>query len=316
MNHVSTRGYPMLDSGEPTSVHPISVGIASSTAVLQLVVETIRALARFDFPVDPEQGDTDLSEWVTRLERDLRWDPACCRVEGFLAGLLNIAARQLGAPLNWSELRGFGQHLTVKDIEAARLALANSGPALKTELEKTGHRIDKQTGRSSRVDYDIRKLWPVLRALRVFVLSVGIHRQLPTRLIARAHEGDRWAALELVKLDRLFLHDRCTGEVIRKAELQNDWRFQQQLARAQIHRHRNRGRRRGKIPHTIVLFLLFLLESYFREDLLSQVRRYHLWWMLDPDGEEFPSQGAFEKFVERLRVDFQSLFGSVEAPSV
>lgn len=39
---------------------------------------------------------------------------------------------------------------------------------------------------------------------------MAIHEVHPAMLIARASKGDRQATLDLIKVDKLFLHDRCT----------------------------------------------------------------------------------------------------------
>jgi hypothetical protein len=71
----------------------------------------------------------------------------------------------------------------------------------------------------------------------------------PLLLIARASKGDRRETLDLVKADKLFLHDRCTEKVIKDAELRNDHSFLQQLARAQNYRSKLRVR---EIQHLYV----------------------------------------------------------------
>src|SRR5450755_1813142 len=74
----------------------------------------------------------------------------------------------------------------------------------------------------------------MLRANRALAMCLSLHEAHPLLLMVRAAKGDRQAALDLIKVDKLFLHDRCTENLIKKAGLQNDRAFMRQLARAQV----------------------------------------------------------------------------------
>jgi hypothetical protein len=115
----------------------------------------------------------------------------------------------------------------------------------------------------------------------------------PLSLIAQAREGDRRAVLDLVKVDKLFLHDRCTARVIRDAELQNDRAFLGQLARALAYKPKLGWRRACQL----YLQMLFALGTQLPALPVFQLR-------LDPEGKRFRSFAAFEKFFERCRAEF------------
>ncbi len=63
------------------------------------------------------------------------------------------------------------------------------------------------------------------RASRAVAMCMSLYKENPLLLIERARGGDREAVLKLIKIDKLFLTDSCTGHVIRRAELQNDRTF-------------------------------------------------------------------------------------------
>ncbi len=135
-----------------------------------------------------------------------------------------------------------------------------------------------------------------MRAARALALCVICYKMHPLSLIARARQGDRRAVLDLVKVDKLFLHDRCTAAVIRDAQLRNDRAFLGQLARAVAYKPKL-GWRRGC---QLYLQVLFACRAQF-----PALSALHL--RLDPEGKKFGSFAAFERFYERCRVDFLQL---------
>jgi hypothetical protein len=131
------------------------------------------------------------------------------------------------------------------------------------------------------------------RAIRATVVCVALYNEHPLSLISRATKGDRRAVLDLVKADKLFLHDRCCLGVIRSAELQDDRTFIDQLKRALA--YEPRVRRRG--AQHIYYYVLCLLEKQgFMLPSLDE-----LWSMLDPYAREYGSLAAFEKDFQRRR---------------
>jgi hypothetical protein len=134
------------------------------------------------------------------------------------------------------------------------------------------------------------------RAFHTLTVCLGIHEEHPISLIARASKGDRQAVLDLVKVDNLFLHDRCTEKVIKEAELRNDQLFMEQLARAQTYLPKLRRR----TVHRLYFYLLFMLENLGTQ--LPTERE--LWRILDPHGREYESLSAFERDFQRRREAF------------
>jgi hypothetical protein len=144
-----------------------------------------------------------------------------------------------------------------------------------------------------------------IRATRATLLCLLLHNEHPLVLITRAYKGDRRAVLDLVKADNLFLHDPCCIRVIKKAELQDDQMFVEQLKRAVGHRTKPDRR---NVMH--VLFYIFcLLESWG----VSLPSLEELWSTFDPYGMEYESLSAFEKDFQRRRQDFIRMLTTTEA---
>ena len=180
-------------------------------------------------------------------------------------------------------------------LEAVRQGDSSAVNALRTEMaEKLGPRLLKQISPASVPA--LLALLSRMRAGRAGGLCWICYKTHPLSLIARARQGDRRAVLDLVKVDKLFLHDRCTARVIRDAELRNDRAFLGQLARALAYKPKL-GWRRGC---QLYLQVLFALGTQLPSLPVLQLR-------LDPQGTRFGSFEAFEKFFERCRAEFQRL---------
>jgi len=138
------------------------------------------------------------------------------------------------------------------------------------------------------------------RATRVAIVALALHRSHPLTLIARSWRGDKGAVLELVSIDRLFLHDGSTASVIRTAALKHDQPFMTSLARAQ--RVEPRLRRRELIR--IYLNVLFVLEEVGQ----AMPRIDELQRLLDPTGTIYEGPYAFERDIQRMRERFSKMF--------
>ena len=145
----------------------------------------------------------------------------------------------------------------------------------------------------------------MLRAIRAVAICLAIHGMHPFLFIRRAAKGDRQSTLDLIKVDKLFLHDSCTENVIKGAELINDHSFLQQLARAQNYQPKLRVR---EIQH-LYFYLLFLLEQMGTR----LPKGYELWRILDPRAREYDSLDAFERDFQRRRKDFEQMLNEIAA---
>ena len=147
--------------------------------------------------------------------------------------------------------------------------------------------------------FDASRFLTLLRALRVVAICLFQYKIHPLGLVKEASQGNKHAILQLVRLDTLFLTDPCTQGQIRKASLENDKGFHRQLARAQKDKPQIA---KNTVPRLILFGFLGLripLPKYTRLRLL-----------LDPNGEIFKTPEAFERFVQRGKKEFESLFVS------
>src|SRR5207253_10762238 len=70
--------------------------------------------------------------------------------------------------------------------------------------------------------FDFLELFALIRATQTAARCVLWHRTSPLGLIESARRGDRRAVLDLVKIDKLFLVDACTRDVLRAAAMAHD----------------------------------------------------------------------------------------------
>ncbi len=155
-------------------------------------------------------------------------------------------------------------------------------------------RVARNGGTKGRVD-----LFPSpsqVRAAQTVARCVVLCRESPFTMIARARDGNRQAVLELIKIDKAFLHDRCTRKVIIEAESKCDRGFIQQLARALRHEPKFSTSKR------IRLLLFGLMDIGIKLPVMSKLQR-----LLDPEGTYFKGDYAFERFVRRCRNEFEQL---------
>jgi hypothetical protein len=145
----------------------------------------------------------------------------------------------------------------------------------------------------------------LLRAFRATLFCLNLYNVHPLVLIARASEGNPQAVLDLIKVDKLFLHDKCTEKVIREAEVRNNQLFINSMARALEYEPRFtcRGARHSYFT------VLFLLEGAG----LMLPTLHELWRVLDPHGREYESLSSFERDFQRRRSAFNQVLATLDA---
>lgn len=153
------------------------------------------------------------------------------------------------------------------------------------------------------VSFDV--MAQIIRALRANLICTALDRVHPLTLIARAWKGDQQAVFSLVRADRLFLQDRCTQAVIRKAALENNQQFMDELAGAQ--KHQPRLRRRDLLH--IYFDFLFILEMFGQAlPRIDELQR-----LLDPHGTIYKGDYAFERDLQRQRDRFTAMIAEAHA---
>ncbi len=159
-------------------------------------------------------------------------------------------------------------------------------------------------------ELSVANLLKLIRASRALFICIALYGTHPLVLIARAWRGEKKAVLDLVKVDKLFLQDPCTQNVIRQAALQNDQEFLVQLANAQKYQPALRSRD---------LFHLYFYVLFFWEGLGQSIPRINeLQRLLDPRGTKYEGPYAFERDLQRRRSEFWEMLsdGDSELPSL
>jgi hypothetical protein len=141
-----------------------------------------------------------------------------------------------------------------------------------------------------------------VRAVEVTIRCFQVLKKSPLAVIERARNGDRNAVLELVKMDRMFLHDSSTRDVITEAERRQDQRFLSQLSAAM--RYQTPKLQKERFVCWSLLFLIFASGSE-----IPKHRDLQEW--VDPNGAVFETPEAMDKFVQNCRKSFDHL----ESPS-
>lgn len=159
-------------------------------------------------------------------------------------------------------------------------------------------------------EFSLVNVLAYIRAARALFLCTALQGTHPLILIARAWRGDQQAVIDLVKVDKLFLQDRCTQGVIREATLQNDQQFLDELAKAQAY---------WPTVHTKDLIHLYFYVLCMWEAMGQTLPRIdELQRLLDPNGTKFKGVFGFERDLQRRRQEFREMLaqGDAEIPTL
>ena len=143
-----------------------------------------------------------------------------------------------------------------------------------------------------------------IRAMRASCLCTITANVHPLFLIEKARRGDQRAVLDLIKIDKLFLFDSCTRDVIRTALLRADHAFVKQMGSVLSSKIKINGKRNCR------LYLYMLFASSAEIPMLASLQL-----RIDPNGTEFRTFGAFERFFERCYKTFTEMRASPETGS-
>jgi len=252
--------------------------------------------------VAPYKGE--LSEWIYDAATN-QVDPALFVSHGVMASperqLLEVSGSVIANPKSESELgvvKKLLDNLEPADWRAF-IDAANSGDS--ATLTKLQSEIQQKVapalkGITQMEAYGMMNQLSRFRAQRAMLLCMVLFKSPPLSLINRAKSGDRTAALDLIKIDKLFTTDSCVRDILRDAALSADKSFLNQVGRAV------RTYPRVSSQKICRLYLYFLWSMGI--ELPSVVR---LQLLLDPNGTSFNSAGAFAKYLERCKADFQKL---------
>jgi hypothetical protein len=263
--------------------------------VAQLLIAFLAALLKEDLKLRQVPFEGNLSEWIARLEGG-RFRVGHIRFSGqkgfvdFCKSLLMLL--MLRDPVKGNQLVGaLRPYISSKDLDEMEVCWRNRDFA---GVNERWQEIAEKAG--LKTEFNVLELVWILRAAQTAFRCMALYRTGPQALIDQARQGDRHAVLDLVKVDSLFLTDTCTHEVIKKAAVESDQSFIEQLARAEKYRAEF-GRRDACLIYLYVLFALGVKLP--RLDKLQRI--------LDPHGTEFGGHHAFERFLQRRRKDIQAL---------
>jgi hypothetical protein len=261
----------------------------------------------------------DLSTWILRLhavgaDRDGQETAHSGSLLPSVKSLTNWMAQIAGPKVEWTGTRAAIERLATASASPTKQELAL---LYRDNREQFNFQFQRQSGKVK----DVAKIpngipalanlesfedfLKLLRASRALAMCLSVLEAHPLSLIARATRGDRRAALDLIKVDKLFLHDRCTENLIKKAELQNDHAFIAQLARAQTYKPKLSTREIQRL----YFYQLFLMEL----GGLAIPTQHELWRALDPQGRQYGSLSAFERDFQRRRKAFDGMLKDVAA---
>jgi hypothetical protein len=274
-----TTSDPNFDSDQVKNVFRLFCGeelkpLAARDAMTIAIYGMAQACAK-DIPI---AADGELSEWVMGIGK------ASPAIE--TESLDELARKCLNAVYRISNQKEL--------LSAVYTLYPNDEWKIGVDVSKVRNYFLEQSGIELAADITAPHL---LRVVRVIARCFEILKASPFTLIERARAGHRDdAVLDLVKIDKLFLHDSCTRRVISEAERQEDHLFLQQLSRAV----RYPPRSGSKIVVRCLLYILFQLEIE-----LPKYSDFQGWF--DAEGKIFPGEYAFEKFVQRCRSEFERL---------
>jgi len=291
-------------SSRPKNVAPES---DRSRALRALLAWALRFLRR-EIPI-PQQTDGDLSSWLFYMHGLTEEGPQVgYKQENMdsIAPLVTLLS-QFGPDLNPRIImRARTQSGRTRDNTVCAAAHADrpgTSDDIRTAFPRAATEIASAWGAppefSERFTYSIGAGRQLLRAVHAMLVCLVLHKTSLLTLVVEASTGQRQAVLDLVKVDKLFLHDHCTERVIKEAELRTDHDFIQQLARAQEYRFPVSSR---NVYH-LYFCLVFLLEHLG----FTLPSAPELWRILDPQEKDYGSLVSFRKDLQRHHQDFQRM---------
>ena len=292
--------------GKPTGLGPIFVGSGTAAdAAAEFSLTMLDWLLREEEVSLPGGAEGEISVWIN----DLFAKPVQLELHhvsehrrgAIQREVMREAGEGFADPRQREEVKIMAQvgNIFAEDAQRLMTALQQGNlPAfqqVRSEMVETlNHKLgEKITGEGLAV---LLALGARCRAGRAAALCMAVFKAHPLSLIAQARAGSRKAVLQLIKVDKLFLTDGCTANVIRQAELQNDHGFLARLARSVRYRSRTNWRQGCRL-------YLYALASF--EFPMPKLVRLRL--RLDPEGTRFSSDKAFEKFVERTRKEYAGM---------
>jgi hypothetical protein len=305
-----------VTSQDPTNPDPTFVASEAdrSLAVRRFLAAAMRIL-RTPVPTDPT-GQGDLSIWVLALHGLEKDDKRPDHYKGqpydesILFRIGEWMANNFGPytnPTIVERIKANSEEITAVAIHQIKESGGDIANNLDAILPEKSAQLFSVWGFPAEFhlpfEISANSVRQMLRAFRALIVCMAINRSHLLALIARAFKGDRQAVLDLVKVDRLFLHDACTKSVVKNAEMLNDQNFLDQIVRAQKYAFRPTSRH----IHHLYFQLLFIVENCgLPLPTLGELSR-----IIDRQGREYESLASFERDFQRQRDLFKQLLRDV-----
>src|SRR5207247_10464709 len=100
-----------------------------------------------------------------------------------------------------------------------------------SDLDRLRTTIEQMATKAGFSEFSALALFASLRAVQAAMRCLVWYRISPLVLIEKARKGDRDATLDLIRIDRLFLVDACSQNVLRHVSMANDEEFTARLGR-------------------------------------------------------------------------------------
>ena len=223
----------------------------------------------------------DLSDWIEGLGEGffVQWIPEWRSVKVF-ARLLELAYK-LRNPNQVKELLGVLEDRCSHELVQHVVISCET-----RDFERLRTSIEQMATKAGFSEFSALALFASLRAVQAAMRCLVWYRISPLVLIEKARKGDRDATLDLIRIDRLFLVDACSQNVLRQVSMANDKAFTARLGRIESARPKF-GRREA-------------CEFYFYTLALFRLRPSpRLRLAIDPKDKAFPKMYDFSKCFER-----------------
>jgi hypothetical protein len=239
-----------------------------------------------NFRTVPLKGD--LSEWIDRLAAGrflqgiIQWENLQC-----LGSCLEVV-KKLCCPTGVRELIAIVESSCSRELLNQLVQEAHE----KRDFRYLNSCIGQIADKAGLREFSAIECCELLRATQVAMRVLVWYRCSPLELIDRARRGDQEAVLDLVRIDRLFLVDSCTQDVIRRAVLENDNSFTSRLGRIEQPKF---GRRHA------CEWYFYTLAIFGLQPPLDRLRL-----VIDPEDKAFPKLYDFSKCFERRRKEIEA----------
>jgi hypothetical protein len=254
----------------------------------------------------------DISSWILKLHGIEKINPDGSLQMRFQraigAASVHMMDKLLGPGMDWRKMSAFlSEAERISDSMVSKMLLAQRDgtthlfkPLFSGACQQLMDALEVPASIFQQFEFSAEETVKMNRAWLATLTCMALYGEHAVVLISRAYKRDRRAVLDLVRADNLFMHDASCVDVIKHAELQDDYRFLMKLKNAV-------GRvslRRRDAMHFYCYVLMALEQLGVSIPTHEEVRN-----AIDPCGLEYESSGAFERDFGRRRCDLLKMLG-------